>query len=342
MPAQIEIRQHAIGGGQQGGQEVRLQAHHQHLAFRITKADVVFDELRAFAGDHQSGEQHTLKRRPPLRQSGNRRLDDLRHDAVHHGGCHHGSRRISAHTSGVRAFVAVENLLVILRRAERQHVLAVDEGEHARFLALHELLDHDFRSGRAKTATKASVDGLVRGFAGFGDDDALASRKSVRLDYHREALQRAVGFRLGGIGETSVGGRRDVELAAQILGETLGAFELRRCTRWAEHLEAGCLQIVGDARNQRRLWPNHDEIDLEFFGKPNDRRMIGQIDRHALRDFSNAGVAGRTIQLAQQRTGTDRPCQRVLTPAGTENKHVHALSTLIDMVLNDMANIAVQ
>ncbi len=37
-----------------------MQAQHQHLAFRIAEADIVFDELRTLRRDHQPGEQHAL------------------------------------------------------------------------------------------------------------------------------------------------------------------------------------------------------------------------------------------------------------------------------------------
>ena len=57
--------------------------------------------------------------------------------------------------------VAVEDALVVLRRGERQRVLAVDEGEEARFLALQELLDHDLGAGGAERAAEAVVDGLA-------------------------------------------------------------------------------------------------------------------------------------------------------------------------------------
>ena len=33
---------------------------HQHLAFRIAEANIVFDQLRAILRDHQAGEQHAL------------------------------------------------------------------------------------------------------------------------------------------------------------------------------------------------------------------------------------------------------------------------------------------
>ena len=48
---------------------------------------------------------------------------------------------------------------MVLRGGERQHVLAVDEGEEARLLALQEFLDDDLGAGCPEGAGEAGVDG---------------------------------------------------------------------------------------------------------------------------------------------------------------------------------------
>ena len=44
-PAHADLVEHAVDRGVQDGQEIVLQPQHQHLAFGIAEADVVFDEL---------------------------------------------------------------------------------------------------------------------------------------------------------------------------------------------------------------------------------------------------------------------------------------------------------
>ena len=52
-------------------------------------------------------------------------------------------RSIRAHAAGIRPAIAVEQSLVILRRRQRDHALAVGQHEDGQLLALHELLDEN-------------------------------------------------------------------------------------------------------------------------------------------------------------------------------------------------------
>ena len=117
--------------------------------------------------------------------------------------------------------------LVVLRRGERQRVLAVAEREERGLLAAQEFLDHDLRAGSAEAAVEHRVDGGQRLVERHRDDDALAGGKPVGLDDDRRALRADIAFRRRGIVEALVGGGRNVVVAAQILGEALRAFELR-------------------------------------------------------------------------------------------------------------------
>ena len=115
VPTQVEILQHAVAAGEQGGHEIGHQAQHQHLAFGIAEAHVVLDQLGALLRDHQSGEQHARERRAHLLHGGDRRFDDLLHRALCDVRRHDGRGRIGAHAAGVWALVAVEGAFVILR-----------------------------------------------------------------------------------------------------------------------------------------------------------------------------------------------------------------------------------
>ncbi len=55
MPAQIKAIELSVGGGNQGRENVRLQASHQHLALRVAEADVVFQNFGALFANHESG-----------------------------------------------------------------------------------------------------------------------------------------------------------------------------------------------------------------------------------------------------------------------------------------------
>ena len=229
------------------GTQVRLQAQHQHLVFRIAEAHVVLDQLRSAVADHQPGEQHALVRRAHRLHRPHRRQHDLVHGAPDHLRRHHRRRRIGAHAAGVGALVAVEDALVVLRGDERDRGLAVAQREERRLLAAQEFLDHDLGARLAETAAEHHVDG------GFGlgqrlrHDHALAGGEPVGLDDDRRALLAHIGLGGRGGGEALIGGGRDVVRPAQVLGEALGAFELRRRLARPERLDAGGGEIVDDA-----------------------------------------------------------------------------------------------
>ena len=107
---------------------------------------------------------------------------------------------------------------------------------------------------------------------GLRDHHALAGRKPVGLDHDRRALRAHVGQCVGCIGETAIGAGRNVELAAEILGKSLGALELRRLLARAECLDAGRREIVDDPGRERRLRPDHDQINRVALAEVDHRR----------------------------------------------------------------------
>ena len=212
---------------------------------------------------------------------------------------------------------------MVLRRGERNRGLAVAQREERGFLADETILDDDLPGGRTKPAAEQHVDG---GF-GFGDclrdDDAFAGGEPVGLHHDRRAFLAHIVFRGGGALESFVGGGRNLVGLAQVLGEALGAFQPRRPFGRAEGLDAGRFQIVDNAGAERRLRPDHDEVDLVRLGESDHRRMVGGIERHAFGLARDAGIAGRAIELVGERARRHFPGQRVLAPAGTEDEDVH-------------------
>ena len=80
--------------------------------------------------------------------------------------------------------------------------------------------------------------------------------------------------------------------------------------------------------HQRRLRPDHDEVDLVRLAEGDHRRMVGDVERDAFGLLRDAGIARRAIELVGQRAGGDLPGQRVLAPAGAEKENVHARQAL--------------
>ena len=118
------------------------------------------------------------------------------------------------------------------------------------------------RAGRAQSSAEHHVDGGISLREGVGDDDALTGSEPVGLHDDRGAARAHVAFRRRSRAEALVGGGWNFIGLAQILGEALGAFELRGRPARAEGLDAGRREVVDDAGAQRRLGSDYAQIDF--------------------------------------------------------------------------------
>ena len=156
-----------------------------------------------------------------------------------------------------------------------------------------------------------------------GDDDAFAGVQAVGLHHDRRAVLLHVG--LGGlrIAKFREAGGRNLVRGAKLLGEGLGAFELRRDRLGAERLDAGLLQIVHQARDQRRFGADHHQVDLVRLAEGRDRRVVGDLEVDDLRFLGDARIARRRIELGQERARGELPGERMLASAGAEEQDLH-------------------
>jgi hypothetical protein len=118
-------------------------------------------------------------------------------------------------------------------------------------------------------------------------------------------------------------GRRDAGRVAQFLGERLAAFELRGGLRRPDAGDAGGLHRVGDASDQRRLRARHHQVDLVVLRERDECRDVQSVDRYTFGDLGDAGIARRAPQFGQQRTGGDRPAERVLSSTRSDHQNAH-------------------
>ncbi|MNI33698.1 hypothetical protein D3C73_876580 [compost metagenome] len=260
-PQRLDLIEGAGCGGIEQFEKIALQPHHQHLAFRVAEADIVFDQFRTLLGDHQAGKEHAGERMAAFRHAADGRLDNFLHRPLDHFGRHHRGRGIGAHAARVRSGIAVAHTLVVLRGCQRQRGLAVGKAEEACLFAIEIGLDHDFRTGCPEGAVEAVVDCGKCFFDRHCHGDTLAGGKSVCLDHDRRALLGHIGLGFFTIGEAAVGSGRDIVAGADILGETLGAFELGCRGRWSKDDDVLGTQHVGDTGHQRSFRTDHDEVD---------------------------------------------------------------------------------
>src|SRR5262252_9543236 len=155
---------------------------------------------------------------------------------------------------------------------------------------------------------------------------SMASSASARVAAITTPLPAHVALRRRGRVEALVGGGGNLVGLAQILGEALGAFELRGRPARAEGLDAGRGEIVHDAGAERRLGSDHDQIDSLRLAESDHRRVVGDVERHHLAVVGDAGVARRAEEPRDQRARRDLPGERMLASARAEEEDVHARS----------------
>src|SRR6266849_8458958 len=131
------------------------------------------------------------------------------------------------------------------------------------------------------------------------------------------------GLRLGGVAEAAIGGGRDAVSGAEILGEALGALERGGRFCRTEGADISRFEPVDQPGDQRRLRPDHDEVDPLAPGEGENSLDIRRRDRDAGRLLGDAGIAGRAEERVAQRRGGDRPAQRMLAPARPDHQYPH-------------------
>ena len=206
---------------------------------------------------------------------------------------------------------------MVLRGGQVERAFAIGDDEEAGFLAGHELLDHEIGRGGAELAAQH-----VARF-GFGllqrveDRDALAGGEAVGLEHigRGEGFQEGLGGVLLALAEAAIGRRRHAVFHHALLGEGLGAFQLRSRLARPEHVEAARAQHIGDAGCQRGLRADDDEVGLDLQDELHHLADIGRADIEARADFVHAGIAGGAHDLVDQRRLGDFPGQGVFAPA---------------------------
>ncbi|GAV36827.1 hypothetical protein ROTAS13_04516 [Roseomonas sp. TAS13] len=328
-PAQAEILQLSVAGGDQRRQQVGAQPRHQHLAFRVAEADIVLDQLRPLRRQHQPREEHAAEGRAAPRHLRQGRPDDPLHGlGLERLGEGRGGG-IGAHAAGVRTGVAIADALVILRPDQGQGMAAVAEGEEGDLLADQAFLDQDRGARRAVDAAIQHVgDGGLGLLQRGGHHHALAGGEAVGLDHDRCALRPDIGHGLGTVGEAGPFGPRHAGGFGDLAGEALGALQPRRGGGGAEAADARLGAGIGQAQGQRRLGADHHEVHLLLLRQgelPGD--VLGRHGQ-AFGDPRDPGVAGGHPEPGQQGGIQQLPGQGVLPPPAAHQQHLHrAIST---------------
>ena len=332
IPARFDLVEAAVDRGFQQVDQVRLQAQHHRLGFRIAEAHVEFDHpRRAGLVDHQPGVEEPGERHSVGGHAAHGGHHDLAHHPLVHLRRHHRRGRVGAHAAGVGPGVAVADALVVLRGRHRQRVRAVDHGNEAGLLAVEEFLDHHSRAGVAEGVALEHV-----ADRGFGlrqrrrHHHALARGQAIGLDHDRRApaftgAAAHVGERGVDVGMHLVEPGGNAVAFEELLGEGLAAFQLRGRGGGAEDAVAAGAERIDHAGDQRLLGADHGQGDAFAFGQRQQAVDVGGLHVRvaALVLVRGAGVAGGDDHLVHAWGLRQLPRQRVLASAGTDDEEFH-------------------
>ncbi len=130
---------------------------------------------------------------------------------------------------------------------------------------------------------------------------------------------------IGATAQQQVGGGWDAGFPHQLLGEGLRPLKLGGGSARTEGRHPGVLERVDETGDQRRLWPDHDEVDPAPLSRRPDRRDVRGADlRQAGGLGGDPGVAGRAEELGTFARARERPYQRVLAPAPAHDQDPQA------------------
>ena len=94
--------------------------------------------------------------------------------------------------------------------------------------------------------------------------------------------------------------------------------------RWTEHFDAGGFEIVGETGDERRLWPDHHEADVLLLAEADYGIVIRNVEGDAFGNCRDPGIARRAIEPVEQGALLELPGERVLSPAGPDQQHIHS------------------
>ena len=127
----------------------------------------------------------------------------------------------------------------------------------------------------------------------LGDEDALAGGEPVVLDHVRRVEAGERGVEVAGVVDRLAARGGHAGGGHDVLGERLRALDARRGGARPEAGDAGVAQRVADARDERGLGADDDEVGAPLTGQGDDLLAGGGVgEARVLGERGRAGVAG--------------------------------------------------
>ncbi len=177
----------------------------------------------------------------------------------------------------------------------------------------------------AERVTGEHVAYRVFGFGqGHGNDHTFAGGQAVGLDHDRCAFFTQIGQGRLDLGEVPVIGGRDLVAGQEILGESLGAFQLGGTGGWPEAVQATGTEQVDDTGYQWHFRADDGQGDV-FLGKVGKLLQRQDVDGDVLAfGFDGgAGVAGGNEDFLDTRVLRHFPGQGMFTATAADDQNIH-------------------
>ena len=89
---------------------------------------------------------------------------------------------------------------------------------------------------------------------------------------------------------------------------------------------------VGHAQHERRLRPDHDEVDTQPAGQGAHRGPVERVDRVVRGDLRGARVARGDVHLRDAGVAREGEGERVLTSPGTEDEDAQRVGHVAEIL----------
>ncbi len=213
---------------------------------------------------------------------------------------------------------------MVLRNRKELHVLAVGHRHHRDLLALEKGLDHH---GASRFAELAGLQHRSHRACRLGSrgthDGALAGGEPGGLDHQRLRMAIDVGQRGGEIAKAAAGRGAHARSRHQLLGESLGGFQLRRGGTRPEDRPPLGPKPVGQAERQRDLGPHHGEIDAVHVGRVGQAVDIVGGNGKVFGELGGTWIPWGAVQLGLRILPAEGPAERVLPAPAAYHEQSH-------------------
>ena len=214
--------------------------------------------------------------------------------------------------------------LVVHGGNHRDDDLAVGERKHRNLGSGEEFLDNDVIARRTEDLVRHHRANSVLCLSeSFGDDNALAERKTVRFDNDGHILVLKISDCTIHIVENFVSRCGDRVFLHKILRERLASLNDSRLFVGAEAGNTDRGKCVNATENERIVGGDDSVVDGIFGGELNDAVNILRADRDAGRVSRDTAVAGQTVDIFDVLVLLDRLNNGVFTAAAADDENIH-------------------